>query len=178
MRSLEELHGLSTYLYRGSERRRYAFIQRDQWSSENLIKWAGIIEATVPNLVHSFCRLHLIASDLWPDHHASRCPPPHAFLQLLCDLPLIALEELVCPSTLATQRRCADLSASLMPHVEPVNLEAHMVVCMYHLVCNSILHVLLVEEVVRADHDPVVLVESANSALLDITATTSYLRGI
>ena len=124
----------------------------------NLIKRPRIKKATLPNLIHHPHRLHIIPTTR-PRRHTQRRPPPHTLLHLLRQFPLVAREKLPRPPALPAQRARSDLHARRVPQVERLELEAHVVVGVHHLVRECIFQVPAVPQLVRADEDAVVLIK-------------------
>lgn len=127
----------------------------------DFIERSGIVETAVPNLVHNLIRMRRISTP-WPRRHTQRGSPPHTLLHLLCDTPLASCEKLPAPTTLATERTCADLRASRMPQImHRVHLKPQVIVSVHHLMRDRILGVSPVAHLVCADENAVLGIEAA-----------------
>lgn len=87
-------------------------------SSVDFIKWAGVPEAGIPNLVDNPGGMGLVFTSRTCAHR-NDSSSSNAFLMLLCELPLPSAEEFPGPSTLAAERACTNLDLiSMLPDAE------------------------------------------------------------
>lgn len=127
----------------------------------DFIKRPGVVETTIPHLVHNLLRMLRIPTPR-PGSHAQRRSPPHTLLQLLRNTPLSSCEELSSPSTLSRERARANLRASRMPQImHSVHLKPQVIISMHHLMRQRILQMSAIPHLVRADQNAVLRIKAA-----------------
>jgi hypothetical protein len=72
-------------------------------SSVDLIKWPGISEAAIPDLIHNLFGMGFVFAGR-ASLHRENGSSTDTFLMLLCEFPLSSPEELARPSAFAAER--------------------------------------------------------------------------
>ena len=90
-----------------------------------------------------------------------RCSPADTVLVVLCKVPDAPSEGLSGPPALPAEAGGADFCARMVAEIEPVDVEADVVVQVHHLVRQRVLGVRARQEPVLAQQDPVVGGEAA-----------------